>query len=207
MDAKPTLVIVGAGGHGRVVADAALAQGGWQRVVATDIDAAKCSGELLAGVALLPYEGAGRLDGAVFHAAIGSARAREKESAAAGESRLACVVHPRAAVSPFAQLRPGAFVAAQAVVAPHARVGLCTIVNHGAVIDHDCQVGDFTHVAPQSALGGGVRIGARVLVGAGVRVLPGLSVCDDVVVGAGAVVIASITEPGVYVGVPARRVK
>ncbi|MBC5768396.1 NeuD/PglB/VioB family sugar acetyltransferase [Ramlibacter albus] len=207
MDAKNILVIVGAGGHGRVVADAALAQGGWTRVAATDGDPARCAGELLPGVALQGYEPAVALRDAVFHVAVGSARAREHETHAIGAQRLAAVIHPAATVSPFAEIGAGTFVAAQAVVAPRAKVGVSTIVNHGAVIDHDCVVGDYTHIAPQASLSGAVRIGARVFLGSGARVLPGLSVCDDVVVGAGAVVIASITEPGVYAGVPARRLK
>ena len=81
------------------------------------------------------------------------------------------------------------------------------IVNHGAVVDHDVQVGDFSHVAPLAALSGNVRIGARVLVGAGAQVLPGVRVADDVVIGAGSVVRAHLAEPGVYAGVPARRIR
>jgi sugar O-acyltransferase (sialic acid O-acetyltransferase NeuD family) len=206
VDAPSTLVIVGAGGHGRVVADAALAQGAWTRIVATDGDPAKWSGELLRGVPLANYADAVR-DGGRVHIAIGSAKSRIHEAAALGIERLATIVHPRASVSPFAQLAPGVFVAAQAVVAPGARVGIATIVNHAAVVDHDCVVGEYTHIAPHAALGGGVTIGARVLLGTGARVLPGLSVCDDAVVGAGAVVAKSIAEPGVYAGVPARKLE
>lgn len=201
-----TLVILGAGGHGRVVADAALLQGSWGRVVATDGDPARCQGELLPGVALMSLEAARSL-GAHFHVAIGRAEAREREIAAWQGHEMAAVVHPQATVSRFADLGAACFVAAQAVVAPHARLGVSVIVNHGAVIDHDCEVGGFTHVAPQAALGGGVKIGARVLVGSGARVLPGLSVCAGATVGAGAVVTQSIAEPGVYAGVPARRIR
>lgn len=205
MQASGTLVIVGAGGHGRVVADAALRQGAWSRVVATDRDPGRCTGELLPGVALLPVDEAMALDAQV-HVAIGNAAARERESAAV-RGRLASVAHPMASVSPFAEVGAGSFLAAQSVVAPSARVGAGVIVNHGAVVDHDCVVGDFCHIAPQAALGGAVRIGARVLLGTGTSVLPGVSVCDDVVVGAGAAVCADVREPGVYVGVPARRTR
>jgi sugar O-acyltransferase (sialic acid O-acetyltransferase NeuD family) len=201
-----TLVILGAGGHGRVVADAALQQGAWDRVVATDGDPARCGGELLPGVQLLPLEEARAL-GARFHVAIGRAQAREREVLMWQGHEMPPVIHPRATVSPFAHVGAASFVAAQAVLAPSARVGVSVIVNHAAVIDHDCEVGGFTHVAPQAALGGGAKIGARVLIGAGARVLPGLSICDDVTVGAGAVVVQSITEPGVYAGVPARRIR
>lgn len=200
------LVILGAGGHGRVVADAALAQGTWSQVLATDRDPQRCQGELLPGVPLLVLRDA-EASGAPVHVAIGNAQAREKETAALGARPLASVVHPQASVSPYAVLGAGCFVAAQAVVAPAAQLGLSVIVNHGAVVDHDVHVGDFSHLAPLCSLGGGVRVGRRVLVGTGARVLPGLAIADDVVIGAGAVVQGPISEPGVYVGVPARRVK
>ncbi|MDB5896981.1 MAG: acetyltransferase [Ramlibacter sp.] len=200
-----TLLILGAGGHGRVVADAALAQGTWQQVRVTDNDAAKYGSVLMAGLDIEPLQHALRDAGAV-HIAIGSAAAREKQ--ARGLSLpFATVLHPRASISRYAEIRPGCFVAAGAVVAPGARVGIGVIVNHGAVVDHDVQVGDFTHVAPLAAVGGNARVGRRVLVGAGAQVLPGVRVCDDVVIGAGAAVVADIDTPGVYAGVPARRVR
>jgi sugar O-acyltransferase (sialic acid O-acetyltransferase NeuD family) len=205
MPAASTLVIIGGGGHGRVVADAALAMKRWSRVVATDRNPDRCVGDLLAGVPLLAFEEALRLAGDV-HVAIGSADGRAREAAPVRD-RLASVIHPRASVSNAGSLAAGCFVAAQAVVAPGARLGVCAIVNHGAVVDHDVQVGDFTHVAPLSALGGGCVVGAGVLVGAGAVVLPNLTVCDGSVLGAGAIVRADIREPGVYAGVPAQRVR
>jgi sugar O-acyltransferase (sialic acid O-acetyltransferase NeuD family) len=203
-----TLVILGAGGHGKVVADAALAQGAWERVVATDRNPAKCSGELLAGVPLLPLAEAFALADAVFHVAIGGAGARRKEAREALAGRtLVTVTHPSACVSAFAQVEEGSFLAAQCVVAPAAHVGACVIVNHGAVVDHDVQVQEFSHVAPRAALGGEARIGRNALVGTGATVLAGVRICDDTIIGAGAVVRQPITEAGVYAGVPARRIR
>lgn len=200
-----TLVIFGAGGHGRVVADAALAAGQWDRVRATDREPAKAGTLLLPGLPVEAVEDA--LAGSVVvHVAIGSAASRAREALASGRP-LATVVHPQASVSPFATLGEGCFVAARAVVAPGARIGMAVIVNHGAVVDHDVQVGAFSHVAPQVALGGGVRVGERVLLGSGACVLPGVRIADDVVVGAGAVVREDIDGPGTWAGVPARRVR
>lgn len=200
-----TLLIFGAGGHGRVVTDAALLAGHWPRVLASDRDPARCGGELLPGVALLPPADAVPVATAI-HIAIGNATGREREVVALA-GRLVSVIHPQATVSPFAQLGAGCFVAARAVVAPAARLGVSVIVNHGAVVDHDVTVGDFCHIAPLVALGGAVQIGRRVLVGSGSTILPGVHIADDVVVGAGAVVADHLLEPGVYAGVPARRLK
>ncbi|MDB5872702.1 MAG: sugar O-acyltransferase, sialic acid O-acetyltransferase NeuD family [Ramlibacter sp.] len=200
-----SLLIFGAGGHGRVVADAALAAGRWPSVSATDRDPARCTGELLPGVALGPASMAA--SAAAVHVAIGDAAARAREVGALPPGALASVVHPKASISPLARISPGCFVAAQAVVAPGASLGIAVIVNHGAVVDHDVSVGDFSHIAPLAVLGGGVQVGRRVLVGGGAGILPGLRVGDDVVIGAGAVVVEDLPEAGVYAGVPARRLK
>ncbi|MBG9387860.1 NeuD/PglB/VioB family sugar acetyltransferase [Caenimonas sp. DR4.4] len=200
------MLILGAGGHGRVVADAAVASGAWTRVIASDRDPGRCTGELLPGVALMPLDQALGLAGAV-HVAIGQAAAREREVKSLPAGKLASVVHPRASVSAHAQVAPGCFIAAQAVVAPRAVLGASVIVNHGAVVDHDVEVGDYSHVAPLTALGGAARIGRAVLVGSGTNVLPGKRVRDGIVIGSGAAVVDDLAEPGVYAGVPARRIK
>ncbi len=199
------LLIFGAGGHGRVVADAARAAGA-TGLLASDRNPALCQGELLPGIALHRPDDRATAEAAALHVAIGHNAARERETLALGVQRLRTVRHPAASVSPFAQLGAGSFVAAQAVVAPGARLGLGVIVNHGAVVDHDCQVGNFAHIAPGAVLGGDVHIGPGVLIGAGAVVLPGRSVAAGAVVGAGAVVCDHIESPGTWVGVPARRI-
>jgi sugar O-acyltransferase (sialic acid O-acetyltransferase NeuD family) len=200
-----SLVIVGAGGHGRVVADAVLLAGSWTHVFVSDEAAAANLGEFLPGVGRLAWADVAQAPARV-HVAIGDATARERMSNLF-RGRLATICHPHATVSRFARLDEGCFVAAQAVIAPSAELGVSVIVNHGAVIDHDCIVGSCTHVAPGASLGGRSAVGDRVLFGAGARLLPRVTVCSDVVVGAGAVVSETIAVPGVYAGIPARRVR
>lgn len=202
----PMLLIFGAGGHARVVADAAIGRGNWSRLLASDRNPEKCNGELLPGIGLVPPEHALALDAAI-HVAIGANAARELECTAWGLHRLMTVTHRDSSLAAAAVLGPGSFVAARAVVAPQARLGMAVIVNHGAVVDHDVQVGDFTHIAPGALLGGAVRLGRRVLVGAGAVVLPGMTVADDVVIAAGCVVNVPLVEAGTYAGVPVRRLK
>lgn len=203
-------LLLGAGGHARVVADAALAaaraQGAPLVVCAADRNPSLHAGELLPGVALLAPAQADAHDGPV-HVAIGDNVIRANLALLAGLQRLVTVVHPSAQISPHARIGPGCFIAACAVVAPGAELGAGVIVNHGAVVDHDVRVGDFSHVAPRSALGGGASLGARVLLGTGAVVLPGTHVCDDAVVGALALVNRPVTEAGRHVGVPARRLR
>ena len=205
MTQRPPLLIFGAGGHARVVADALQqAHTDW-RLTASDRNDRLCLGELLSGIPLATADALGPWTGAL-HVAIGDNRAREKESLALGLHQLVSVIHPRASVSPHARLADGCFVAAQAVIATGVVLELSVIVNHAAVVDHDCTVGAFSHIAPGAVLGGGVRIGSRVLIGSGAVVQPGRSICDGAVIGSGAVVCHDIQQAGTYVGIPARRV-
>lgn len=209
VSSKPSLLLFGAGGHARVVADAVLCSGQWGTVLASDRNAEVCTGELLPGVALIVLWGSPHVKGSegALHVSIGHNVWRQREALALGLERLATVAHPKASVSLHASIAAGCFLAAQSVVAPGAQLGMGVIINHAAVVDHDVRVGDFSHIAPGAVLGGAAQIGARVLVGAGAVVLPGLLVCDDTVIAAGAVVLANILTSGTWAGVPARKLK
>ncbi len=201
------LMIFGAGGHGRVVADSALLMGGWSEVLASDRNPDSCKGELLAGVSLRPPPETPLSESMTMHIAIGNNFARQQEAEFWGYDCLASVVHPAAVVSSFSKVGTGCFVAAGAVVGPAASLGAGVIVNHGAVVDHDVEVGAFSHIAPNAALGGHVKTGKRVLVGAGAVILPLKVIGDDVTIGAGTVVNRDLLEPGVYAGIPVRKIQ
>jgi sugar O-acyltransferase (sialic acid O-acetyltransferase NeuD family) len=196
--------LVGAGGHGRVVADALIAGGlDCDRLVPRDGRA----GLSIRGISVIAPETAPDMAGEKFHIAVGSAsiRTRLYERAMAERATPLTVVHPAAVVAADAVLGPGSFVAAGAIVSALARTGTAAIVNHGAVVDHDVVIGDFCHIAPNATLGGEVVIGDGVLIGSGAVVLPGVRIADGVVIGAGAVVVSDIGAPGTWVGNPARR--
>ena len=149
MHTEDSIVVVGAGGHAKVVVEAILACGPLAVSVVDDSpDAVRQS---LLGIAVgspaVPPRGVG-----AFHVAIGgnSDRARKSAEFESAGLRPMTVVHPLAAVSPSADVQPGAFVAAHAVLGAQCAVGAGAIVNHGAVVDHDCSVGDFAHVAPSA---------------------------------------------------------
>jgi sugar O-acyltransferase (sialic acid O-acetyltransferase NeuD family) len=197
------LLIFGASGHGRVVADAALLSFTWAAVSVSDRDPVRLHSDFLPAVGVVAPQAIP--EQAQIHVAIGDNRARALEARALGEGRMVTVQHPDATVSALATVSKGCFIAAQAVVAPRSKLGLAVIVNHGAVVDHDCLVGAYTHIAPRACLGGGVHVGQHVLLGAGAIVLPGIEICDHAVIGAGAVVCKPVREAGTYVGVPARR--
>lgn len=207
MSPKATLWILGAGGHGRVVADAARATGRFADILFFD-------DFLAAGQACGPWNVQG--DGAAFLSeggpkverivAVGDNRRRD-EVVGACEARsrfLAVIAHPAASVSADAWLGAGSFVAAGAVVAIGARIGPGCIVNHGASVDHDCRLGRAVHVSPGARLGGDVRVGERGWIGIGASVRQGLSIGSDVLVGAGAVVVADVPDNSRWAGSPAR---
>ena len=203
------VVIVGAGGHGRVVMDALLTSRADAAGIVFAADDESVRGSTILG---RPVEGTISACvgvGTRFHVAIGDNEVREQVTIrllAAGAEPVA-VVHPQARVSPFADLGSGLFVAAGAVVGPLARIGAGTIVNHGAVVDHDCVVGEFSHVGPNATLAGAVRVGRGVLIGAGANLLPGVSIGDAAIVGAGAVVIDDVPAGATVAGIPARLLK
>ncbi|MGV0999605.1 MAG: acetyltransferase [Fluviibacter sp.] len=202
------LLLLGAGGHACVVADAALLQGVWSSVLASGTEHLPEGGELLPGVLKLNRALVSHwLKTSKLHVAIGDNSIRQKETLAVDSKCLVSVIHPLASISPYALIGVGSFIAANAVVAPRASLAEGVIVNHGAIVDHDCRIDSFAHIAPGASLGGAVRVGSGVLVGAGSRILPELIVCQGSVVGAGAVVVENILKPGIYVGVPARKIE
>ena len=203
----PSLLLFGAGGHARVVADAVLCSRQWGVVRASDRNGEICTGELLSGVAMVTLSDLFDAKGlsCALHVSIGHNASRQREAVAFGLEQLVTVIHPNASVSLHALVAAGCFLAAQSVLAPGAQLGTGVIINHAAVVDHDVRVGDFSHIAPGAVLGGAAQIGMRVLIGAGAVILPGISVCDDAVIGAGAVVTANVLMAGTWIGVPARR--
>ena len=205
LHAAPLLLIFGAGGHGRVLVDAALLAHQFKSIVVSDRKLPDHQTELLPGIRLLTPDAAFALAPAV-HIAIGNNHFRQKESAAWGHDHLVSVVHPAAVVSSFSTLGVGCFVAAGAVVGPLAQVGTGVIINHGAVVDHDVEIGAFSHIAPNASLGGHAKLGQRVLIGSGAVVLPSVVIGDDVTVGAGSVVIVDLPESGTYAGLPAKKI-
>jgi sugar O-acyltransferase (sialic acid O-acetyltransferase NeuD family) len=203
---KKPLLVFGAGGHGRVVAEAALLQGRWCQVNACARDLPAHQAELLPGVKLVELETVLEL-GTAVHVAIGNNAARQTEAHALGINLLASVVHPLASVSAFSHMGAGCFVAAGAIVAPEAAMGFGVIVNHGAVVDHDAKVGDFSHIAQRASVCGHAKLGHRVLIGAGAVVLSSVVLVDDVVLSPGSVANCDLLAPGLYSGNPALKIQ
>ena len=203
---RPLLIVFGAGGHGRVAADAALASGAFARVVASDRNPAIWNTALLPGVPVLPLQALAALpQPRAVHVAIGDNTARREEAARlATLGPLATIAHPHASVAVSARIGPGCLLAAQSVVGPMAELGTGVIINHGAVVDHDCRVADWAHIAPGARIGGAVQVGEAALLGTGSTVLRHLRVGSSATLGAGAVLLHDLPDRESWAGVPAR---
>lgn len=188
---KPrTLLVIGAGGHGKAVAEAALLSGEWQAVKFVDDrwptlkEALGCPViSNLAGLADIAMT----VDAAI--AAVGNNTVRETwcASIVAAELPLATVVHPRACVSETAKLGEGAAVMAMAMVGVNVVLGCGVIVNAGSIVDHDAALAEFTHLGVGVQLAGGVKIEARAWLQAGCCAGYGVVVAEGTVLPPGTV--------------------
>ena len=194
------LLVLGAGGHGRVVADSAGRMGGWGCIAFLDDGGGKGVIGRCDDLAQLMQEG----DACVV--AIGD-NARRMEMLTKVEDLgvpVATVVDPSAAVSDGAVLGSGTVVLPRAAVNTGATLGSGCIVNTGATVDHDCVLRDCVHVSPGAHLGGDVTVGEGTWIGLGASIRHGIRIGDRAMIGAGAAVVSDVASDATVVGVPAR---
>ena len=201
------LLIIGAGGHGQVIADVASALGEWSSISFLDDRPEPLPADL-------DWRVSGTLDSmeevvkdfdAVF-VGLGDNRLRLEwiERIERIGVEVPTIVSPMASVSLRSEIGPGTVVMPGGVVNIGAVVGKGGLINTGASVDHHCVLGDAVHIAPGANLGGGVRVGDRSLVGIGASVRPEVVIGSDVTVGVGAAVDRDLADGCTVVGVPAR---
>lgn len=195
------LIIIGASGHGKVIADIALKMGYDIQGFLDDDDSIKdiLGVPILGNVAKIKkyqkdYE---------FVIAIGNNSIREK-IAKQYDVQWATLIHPSAVIGIDVEIGEGTVVMANAVINPSAKIGKHCIINTGAIVEHDNRLEDFVHISPNAVLAGTVSVQKRTHIGAGACVKNNLEITSDVVVGVGATVVKDIIKPGVYIGTPVR---
>lgn len=194
------LIIIGASGHGKVIADIAVKNGYADIVFLDDDESVKeCSGFPVVGKTALMRQ----MDGDKI-VAIGNADIRERMM-----NEITCVtlIHPKAVISRRIEIGEGSVVMAGAVINSDSKIGKGCIVNTGASIDHDCIIDDYCHVSVGAHVAGTCYIGESSWIGAGATVSDNVNICRRCMIGAGAVVIKDITESGTYNGVPVEKRK
>ncbi len=202
-----TLAIIGAKGHGKVIADTALESGRWDTLSFFDdaVQELQTVGEWpVAGSVADLVNNPGQFDAAVVAIGDGLSRQRISQQLKDGGIALTTLVHPSATVSRYADIAAGSVILPGAIVNAYAVLDEGCIVNSGAVVEHDCRLGRYVHICPQSALAGEVVVGDRSWIGLGAVVKQGISINADVLLGVGTVVVKNIVASGVYVGNPCR---
>lgn len=192
------LIIIGASGHGKVIADIAVKTGYEDIVFLDDNEGIKeCAGFSVVGKTL----DATAMEGDKI-IAIGNAMIRERIQKELKD--VVTLIHPNAVISRRVKIGKGTVVMAGVVINSDAVIGEGCIVNTGASIDHDSKIGDYVHVSVGAHVAGTVEVGCRTWIGAGAVVSNNLYITNNCIIGAGAVVVKPIYECGTYVGVPAR---
>lgn len=207
MNAK-SAIIIGAGGHARVLLDSLLLQGrnvlgaldkvppkdgSFEVPILGDDDAVSAYStseiELVNGIG-----------------SIGDTRLRAKlfgKFKKLGYT-FSSVVHPSAVLSKSCILSEGVQVMAGAVINTGTRIGVDSIINTGAIVDHECIIGSHVHIAPGCTLSGGVQVGDGAHIGTGATIIQGIKIGEHALIGAGAVVVKDVPAGAKVVGIPAR---
>lgn len=204
---KDKLIIIGASGHGKVVADIAIKMNKWQSITFLDDDESIKTSMGLEVIGkttdAFTYK-----DEADFFVAIGSNATREKIQEKLIEQGLNVVslIHPSAVIGTDVEIDIGTAVMGSVAINSSSRIGKGCIINTSSSLDHDNVIEDYVHISPGVRTAGSVGIGKGTWLGIGSVISNNVNICSGCKVGAGAVVVKDITEPGTYVGVPVRRV-
>lgn len=197
------LIIIGASGHAKVLADIAIKTG---YKILGFLDDNESVSEVLG------YNRLGKISDCLkykdicnFVIGIGNNMVRKKIAEEYPQLKYVTLIHPSASIGLNAKIDIGTVVMPMSVINSCATIGRHSIINSGAVVEHDCNVGDFCLIASRSTLCGVVKIGNNVHIDAGSVINKVLYVCDNVTVDAGSVVAENITEPGFYAGSPAKK--
>lgn len=192
------LIIIGASGHGKVVADIAT-QNGYKEIVFLDDDEniKECIGYPVVGKSAEAPEGD-------LFVAVGNAAARKRLMELYENRNQPVLIHPGAVIAKNVEIGSGTVIMAGTVVNPGAKIGNGCIINTSSSIDHDCVIGDYVHVSVGAHLSGAVAVGNETWIGAGATVSNNINICSGCMIGAGAVVIRDIDKPGTYFGVPVK---
>lgn len=199
--AERSLILIGSGGHAKVVLAAAKASG-WS-VIALFDDDTKRHGENVFGVEIRgPIASLDSTD--LAHIAIGNAAVRMKFDSLGCDWKT--IIHPHAYVDSTVVVGAGTFVAAGAVVNPATSVGRHCIINTGSSVDHDNVLEDYVQIAPGAHLGGNVTVREGAFIGLGASIIHGVTIGKNALIGAGATIIRDVPDGAKIVGNPGRAI-
>ena len=203
------VVIIGAGGHAKVIADIIIKSG--DEVVGF-LDDNKEKGTKIIG----DYEVIGDLNNRFtialnndyeFIIAIGDNQRRKEIVKKSLNIKYYTAIHPTAITGMQVNIGEGTVIMANTCINPNTNIGKHCIINTGSVVEHDNCLDDYIHVSPNATLCGTAKVGEATHIGAGSVIKNNITITDNCIIGAGAVVVKDIEESGTYVGVPAKIIK
>ncbi|WP_206486231.1 acetyltransferase [Thalassotalea sp. G2M2-11] len=203
------LLIIGAGGHGRVIADCADASRQFSEIAFLDDSYPERADNLAWPIIDKSSLWKCYQEQYSFALAIGNNRARLAlfQALTSADAHLPNIIHPSAVISHHSSLGSGNVVFANAVINPGTKIANACIINTGATIDHDCQLADAVHISPGANLAGGVNVDEQSWFGVGSCSIQAINIAKNCQIGAGAAVTKNTQANGLYVGVPAKRIK
>jgi len=160
------IILIGAGGHGRVVLDTILSNPKANIKVIGFLDDGDI--EEIAGIKKIGNISEWKkYKDKKFHIAIGNNSFREKLAKEIGEERLITIVHKTAYVSNMSEIRKGSYIGAMVIVNPKSKIGKCSIINTGSIVEHDCEIGDYAHLSYRILVGSESKISAMTMIDMG----------------------------------------
>ncbi len=201
------LAILGASGHGRVVAEIAKLSG-WEKIVFFDdnisvLDKEFDLLELMGGTKELISK-LNDIDDCFVAIGDNKIRSEKVKLLLTENANIVSLVHPSAKVSSCAYIEKGTVIMAGAIINPFVKIGLSSIINSGSIVDHDCICGDFVHISPGVNISGGVEIGKNTWIGIGSSLKQNIKIGENVIIGAGSVVVENIPSQSTAFGSPAK---
>ena len=204
---KDKLLIIGASGHGKVVADIAIEMNKWEYIAFIDDNRSlkKSLGLDIIGSTsdLLKY-----IDEYDFFVGIGDNYIRERlqEKLTNLGATIPKLIHPTTVIGRDVYIGEGTVVMPGAIINCSTKIGKGCIINTSATIDHDNLIEDYVHISPGVNLAGTVKVGKSTWIGIGSVIIHNISICERCTIGGGSVVIRDIISSGIYLGVPANEI-
>ena len=200
------LIIIGASGHGKVIADIAVKMDKWTKIAFLDDDESIKTSMGMDVIGKSTDASKYISDYEIF-VGIGNNATREKiqSKLEAEGAKIPVLIHPQAIIGTSVEIGAGSAVMAGVVINCCTKICKGCIINTGAMVDHDNLIEDYVHISPGARTAGNVKIGEGTWLGIGSAVINNVSVTGRCMVGAGAVIIRDIAEPGTYIGVPAKK--